>query len=329
MFITASLGGSNFAAASVAAVLGAVAVYLGGERSPMRWRLLAATGCAVLGVGAAAALTARPLPVSVSVAAGAVPLICFILLYRFSAVSGRTTNVGGGLAGDEGSGKSTPEAHSSAGLPLRSPITLTAPSLEFEKYSGRMAAALLVASIVIGFPVTARAMLNEHIGNQQLQSGFNSLLHPDRFPPQEQWYRRLLVNDRVLADNLDRQRLPNGAVLMDTFNTWGVWLSSINPKQFIITSDYDFKAALNRPWHSGVKYLLASNPAIPDVDALNVRYPSLWSDGAGIAKLIYSINSATGEARFRLFEVTTPTNDRLGPPVRPESPPRTDFTPPP
>ena len=125
MFITASLGGSNFAAASVAAILGAVAVFLGGERSPMRWRLLATTGCAVLGVAAAAALAARPLPVSVSIGAGAVPLICFILLYRFTAVGGRGAELGGGLAGNEGSGKSTPEAHSPAGLPLRSPITLT------------------------------------------------------------------------------------------------------------------------------------------------------------------------------------------------------------
>ena len=125
MFITARLGGSNFAAASVAAILGAVAVFLGGERSPMRWRLLATAGCAALGVGASAVLATRPLPVSVSVGAGAVPLICFILLYRFSAVSSRTTDVGGGLAGDEGSGKFTPEAHSAAGLPLRSPITLT------------------------------------------------------------------------------------------------------------------------------------------------------------------------------------------------------------
>ena len=100
-------------------------ILVGGERSPMRWRLLATAGCAVLGVGASAALAARPLPVSVSVGAGGLPLICFILLYRFSAVSSRTTHVGGGLAGDEGSGKSTPEAHSSAGLPLRSPIELT------------------------------------------------------------------------------------------------------------------------------------------------------------------------------------------------------------
>lgn len=165
------------------------------------------------------------------------------------------------------------------------------------------ASAPLCASVLIGFPVTVRAMLNERIGNQQLQFGFNSLLRPDSSSGQDLWYRRLLVNDRIMADYLDRQSLPDGSVLMDTFNTWGVWLSSARPRQFIVSSDYDFKAALNRPWKFGVKYLLVSNPAISDADALNLRYPSLWADGAGIATLVYSIYGATDDDRFRLYAV--------------------------
>jgi len=187
--------------------------------------------------------------------------------------------------------------------------------LRFEKISGIFAAALLCTSILIGFPVTVLASLNQRIGNQQLQFGFNSLLRPQEFSVQDLWFRRLMINDRVLAERLDRQRLADGAVLMDTFNTWGVWLSSSNPKQFVITSDYDFKAALNRPWESGVRYLVVSNPAVSSADAINIRYPTLWNDGAGIARLIYSvINSGTDEAQFRLFEVTKPPPNILSPP---------------
>ena len=184
-----------------------------------------------------------------------------------------------------------------------------------ETRSGRLAAVLLSVSILFGFPVTVGAMLNERIGNQQLQFGFNSLLHPGRFPAQDQWYRRLMVNDRILADYLDRQRLPDGAVLMDTFNTWGVWLSSDNPKQFTVSSDFDFKAELNRPWQYGVKYLLVSNPAITDADALNIRYPTLWNDGAGMSKLDYTIYGATGDERFRLYRVTGPPQTPAGTPT--------------
>ena len=178
----------------------------------------------------------------------------------------------------------------------------------------KFAAGLLCASILIGFPVTVLASLNQRIGNQQLQFGFNSLLHPQRFAVQDLWFRRLMVNDRAMAQHLDRQHLADGTVLMDTFNTWGVWLSSTHPKQFVITSDYDFKSTLNRPWEFDIKYLVVSNPAVSDADAINVRYPTLWNDGAGFSKLVYSIRGANSEDQFRLFEVTGPPRDVLSPP---------------
>ncbi|MFC7673604.1 hypothetical protein ACFQWH_11015 [Mycolicibacterium sp. GCM10028919] len=168
----------------------------------------------------------------------------------------------------------------------------------------RAGAALLVASLLIGIPVTVRAMSDERIGNQQLQFGLKSLADPQRYPPTEQWFRRLMVNDRSLADYFDRRHLPEGAVLMDTFNTWGIWLSSNNPKQFVITSDYDFNPVMNRPWDFGVRYIVSSNPVISDADALNVRYPSLWNDGAGLGTLVHSVYGATGDERFRVYRIT-------------------------
>ncbi len=172
-----------------------------------------------------------------------------------------------------------------------------------------LGAVLLCASIVVGYPVTVIASLDERIGNQPLQFGFNSLLFPGRFSPEgpeHVWYRQLMIGERVLAGYLDRMHLPDGAVLMDTFNTWGVWLSSEHPRQFVITSDYDFKAAVNRPWEHNVQYLLVSSPAISDSDALNVRYPTLWNDGAGMSRLVYAIDGAGDEERFRLFRITGP-----------------------
>jgi hypothetical protein len=168
----------------------------------------------------------------------------------------------------------------------------------------RVGAALLSASLVIGIPVTVLAMFDARIGNQQLQFGLKSLLDAEQYPPDEQWYRRLMVNDRSLADYFDRRNLPDGSVLMDTFNTWGIWLSSDDPKQFVITSDYDFNAVMNRPWDFGVRYIVASNPAFSDADALNVRYPTLWDDGAGLGTLVHSVYGATGDERFRVYRIT-------------------------
>jgi hypothetical protein len=170
----------------------------------------------------------------------------------------------------------------------------------------RCAAALLCASLLV-FPVTARAMLNQDIGNQHLQFGWQSILDPETYPPTDQWYRRLRTDDRLIADYLDAKHLPNGSVIMDTFAGWGIWLYSDDPKQFVVTSDYDFAVALNRPWDNHIRYILVSNPALNDApDAINLRYPSLWSDGAGIGRLVYSAVGATGQERWRIYEVVEP-----------------------
>jgi hypothetical protein len=168
----------------------------------------------------------------------------------------------------------------------------------------RVGTLLLSLSLLVGIPVTVLAMSDSRIGNQQLQFGFKSLLDPANHPPEEQWYRRLMVNDRILAQYFDDRDLPPGSVLMDSFNTWGVWLASDDPKQFVITSDYDFTAVTNRPWDFGVRYIVASNPRVSDADALNIRYPTLWDDGAGLGTLALSIYGATGDERFRVYRFT-------------------------
>lgn len=170
----------------------------------------------------------------------------------------------------------------------------------------RVGAALLSLSLVVGFPVTVAAMTDERIGNQQLQFGLTQLADPERYPPGELWYRRLMVDDRELAAYFDRRNLPPGSVLMDTFNTWGVWLASDNPKQFLITSDYDFLAALNRPWDFGVEFVVATAPSLGDSDALSQRYPTLWADGAGFATRVLAVSGASGDERFRVYRVTGP-----------------------
>ena len=168
----------------------------------------------------------------------------------------------------------------------------------------RMAAVLLTASTLAGTPVTAQAMLDDdNTTNQPLLLGLNSMINPHRYPPEV--YRRMTAPDQILADYLDRKNLPEGSVLTDTFVSSLVWLASDNPKQFLITSDYDFTAALNRPWEFGVRYILVSNPAGNAAkDAITERYPSMWADGAGIGRLAH-ITGPTG-SEWRLYRVEEP-----------------------
>lgn len=187
------------------------------------------------------------------------------------------------------------------------PTARPAHGWRLDSFPTKLGAALLCTSLFIAFPVTAKSMLNKDIGNHQLEFGLNSLLDPRRYPPDEQWYRRVGVDDRVLAAYLDDRHLPDGAVLMDTFMNWGVWLASTNPKQFLIDTDYDFKPALNRPWDFGVQYILVTNPAFNAADdAVIKRYPKMWSEGADIGTLVHSSVGAFGQEQWRLYRIDKP-----------------------
>ncbi|CAN5871080.1 hypothetical protein BH09ACT7_BH09ACT7_33090 [soil metagenome] len=168
----------------------------------------------------------------------------------------------------------------------------------------RVAAGLLTASLVFAIPFTTPLIVDEDIAYGQLESGFVSLVDPVGHPPSEQPARRRLVSERQIAHWFDSKDLPDGSVLMDSFLSWGIWLSSDDPKQFVITSDYDFSAALNRPWDFGIRYIVATNPALNVRDAISRRYPTMWVDGAHIATLEYSADGATKDEMFRIYRVT-------------------------
>lgn len=166
--------------------------------------------------------------------------------------------------------------------------------------------ALVTAGVVVSIPVTTPLILDQDIAYGQLEAGFGSLVDPARHPPAEDPARRRLVSERQLALWFDRQHLPEGSVLMDTFLTWGVWLSSEHPEQFVITSDYDFVAAMNRPWERGVRYIVATNPEHNVPDAINRRHPMLWADGAELAVPVFAIDGSTPEEMFRVYRVVQP-----------------------
>ncbi|MGE2716872.1 hypothetical protein ACQI4L_22680 [Mycolicibacterium litorale] len=163
---------------------------------------------------------------------------------------------------------------------------------------------LLVASLVVAIPFTGRLVTDEDVAYGQLESGFVSLVDPHGHPPAEHPARRRLISERTLAQWFDAKELPPGSVLMDSFLTWGIWLSSKEPEQFVITSDYDFTAALNRPWDFGIRYIVATNPRLNVADAVNRRYDSMWDDGAGIADLVLSADGPTPDEMFRVYRVT-------------------------
>ncbi|MDZ7881451.1 MAG: hypothetical protein U5N53_00370 [Mycobacterium sp.] len=165
----------------------------------------------------------------------------------------------------------------------------------------RLAAAMLCASLVIGIPLTFRSMFSNELGLHQQLRGFTSLFDGPGGDPAQ--FRQVGLDDRLVAAYLDRLNLPEATVLMDTFTSWLIWLASSRPRQFVVTSDYDFDWALNQPADYGIRYIVVNTPSASAANAIQIRYPSIWEDGAGIGTLVYAVNGPTGHPRWRVFEI--------------------------
>ena len=58
-----------------------------------------------------------------------------------------------------------------------------------------------------------------------------------------------------------------------------------NPRQFVITTDRDFREKLIDPLSEGVSYALVTGPEASQADAVSQRFPGIFADGGGVARL--------------------------------------------
>ncbi|MCV7177132.1 hypothetical protein [Mycolicibacterium sphagni] len=161
---------------------------------------------------------------------------------------------------------------------------------------------MLVFVLISSVPSAWAAMMNPAIGKEEF--GVRAVIWPDRYSKAEHWAFWGGELSRNTAAWFDNQNLPDGSVLVDTFSLAKTWLASNHPKQFTIRSDYDFFDKVNSPLDSGVHYLLVPKPAgLGKLDAINLRYPTMWSDGAGLATLALSVVNPQGFEQFRIYKI--------------------------
>ncbi len=93
---------------------------------------------------------------------------------------------------------------------------------------------------------------------------------------------------------------PALAVLTDSFSSFPIIIKAQRPKQFIITSDVDFKSVLNYPFGRVDAFLVPRPTTVGALDAVNRRYPHLWSKGEPWAHLIAEF---PGGYHWRLYAI--------------------------
>lgn len=171
---------------------------------------------------------------------------------------------------------------------------------------GATIAAIVVAALLPA-PAAAMAMLDRTIAVEESRDLAGLLGPAARSDDRPGADLRTFATEREIAGYLDGLHLPAGAVLVDAFSGFAIVAQSDDPRQFVITPDQDFRAVLANPQAFGVRYLLAPGRAGNGLlDALNVAYPTLWSDGAGFAAPERTFAGRGGSGEWALYRVTAP-----------------------
>lgn len=106
----------------------------------------------------------------------------------------------------------------------------------------------------------------------------------------------------AVAAHIDSLELDEGSVLVDVASGLAVVTQSNFPRQFVITTDRDFQAALADPDAFDVDYLLVP-AAQGQYDAIAATYPDVYETGAGVGRLEWAYEAGEGSYEWRLFVV--------------------------
>ncbi len=107
--------------------------------------------------------------------------------------------------------------------------------------------------------------------------------------------------ERTIAQWLDN-KFTNETIMTDSSNAFTILVNTSNLKKFLITSDYDFKKALNDPVGTEVEYILVPRPfRNGPKSAINMQYPDLYDNGAPWATLYHDFDN-----QWRLYRVHEP-----------------------
>jgi hypothetical protein len=185
--------------------------------------------------------------------------------------------------------------------PARAQPSRTVLRRRVARLAGAAAGSAALLMVLAAVPVSAVEMFDDHLNpadGVQVRALF------DRRTVAERRAAARFTTERRIAGDLDAMRLPRDSVLLDDFLGFAVPLASRDPQQFVITSDRDFPATVADPAGSGIRYLLVPEPVEQGrLDALNRRYPSLYENGGGMARLVRTYPNAGDGVSWRLYRL--------------------------
>jgi hypothetical protein len=166
--------------------------------------------------------------------------------------------------------------------------------------------AAVVILLGVSVPTSGKGIFaNGTQSSESTELGALLLAHPSKI---QLLFTRHFAHIQSIDAYIGDMHLPDGSIVAGTFAdcTPQIVTSVPNSKIFVITNDRDFQQVVADPLTFGAHYLLVpQNIGVGLVDPLNERYPTLYANGAGFAKLVHQFNSNDGTcAVYRLYRVT-------------------------
>lgn len=87
-------------------------------------------------------------------------------------------------------------------------------------------------------------------------------------------------------------------VLADSFSSFHILVNSLDPKQYVITNDRNFREALLSPRTHGIGYILVSKMEGATLQVIHEQYPELFHNGYAWTELTQDF-----EGEFRLYRI--------------------------
>ncbi|BBI30706.1 glycosyltransferase family protein [Cohnella abietis] len=142
----------------------------------------------------------------------------------------------------------------------------------------KIGSTLLIMGLLVSTLVMGVMMNNPKIASDE----YEAFRHNKLFIEQEAG----TAATKYINENLSDQM-----ILTDSFSSFRIIMGSKHPKNYVITSDHDFKDSLEKPTEHKIDYILLPNPqAVLSLDAVNQKYPNLYDQGAEWATLYKEFN---------------------------------------
>jgi hypothetical protein len=174
------------------------------------------------------------------------------------------------------------------------------PRGRYRQVRGLLAAGA-VLTLLAPFVTQAIAVRDNVIAPEETPQ-YDVVFHPNGAVAAQ--FRTRFVNERQIAAYLDAKHLPRQSVLVDVANGFAIAMASKHPTMFEITTDRQFKAALDGVGSNRVQYILD----VPSggrfaANAVNVKFPTMYENGAGIATLEREFVSTSDQPSWRLYRL--------------------------